>query len=256
MLTFGQLGRYGRFANGMFQIAGTIGIATKNGYQYGFPPWVNWNHQDQFGSTEDIEVQKYFVNPLPLLEDIERFPEIFIHWGFHGFAIPDNRSLVGHFQAPRYFSHCMDTIRYYFRMKDEPEQNEYVAIHFRGKDYYEGAENYHPQCTREYYEKSMALFPEGTRFILFTDDPVRAWEIFQGTRLFFIDIRTGGDYIDDFRWMKRFKSFIISNSSYSLMAALLGEHPEKKIICPSLWFGAAAGGMNGNDCYPEGAIVI
>jgi hypothetical protein len=249
MITFRQLGRYGRFANGMFQIAGVLGIATKNGYQYAFPRWVNWNHQDQFGSTEDIEVQKYFVNELPYADDLERFPEMFIHWGFHGFNIPDNHSLVGHFQAPKYFVHCMDLIKHYFRMKDEPEQNEYVAIHFRGKDYYEGAENYHPQCTKEYYEKAIDLFP-GHKFLIFTDDREAAAKRFEG-----IEYATG-DYIEDFRLMKRCKSFICANSSYSLMAALLGDHPDKKIVCPSLWFGKAAGGMNGDWCYPENAIVI
>lgn len=248
MLTFRQLGRYGRFANGLFQIAGTIGIATKNGYQYAFPRWKNYDHRN-FNETEDIDVQKYFVNELPFAEDLDRFPERFFNWGFHGFSVPDNHSLVGHFQAPRYFAHCMDVIRHYFRMKDEPAQNEYVAVHFRGKDYYEGGENYHPQCTKEYYDRAMGLFP-GAKFLVFTDDMEAAEKRFSG-----VEYATG-DYIEDFRLMKRCKSFITANSSYSLMAALLGEHPEKNIVCPSLWFGAAAGGMNGNDCYPENAIVI
>ena len=251
MLTFGKLGRYGRFANGLFQIASTIGIAVKNGYQYGFPRWQNYDHRN-FNETEDIDVQKYFVNELPLLEDIERYPERFIHWGYHGFDVPDNHSLVGHMQAPRYFMHCIDTIRHYFRMKDEPEQNDYVAIHFRGKDYYAGKENYHPQCTREYYQKAAALFPDGTQFVIFTDDK-EGWEKLGIGG----NVSSGADYIQDFKLMKRCKSFITSNSSYSLMAAILGEHPDKKIICPSIWFGDAAGPhMTGQDCYPEGAIVI
>lgn len=250
MITFAKLGRYGRFANGLFQIASTIGIATMRGYQFGFPPWTNHDHRN-FNDTEDIDVQKYFINSLPLCEDPLKYPEQFVHWGFHGFDIPDDHSLVGHMQAPRYFSHCMDVVRHYFRMKDEPGQNDYVAIHFRGKDYYAGKENYHPQCTKEYYQKAASIFPQGTRFVIFTDD-IEGWEKLE------LEGRASGgvDYIDDFRLMKRCHSFIIANSSYSLMAALLGEHPDKKIICPSVWFGDAAGGMNGNDCYPENAIVI
>jgi hypothetical protein len=252
MITFRQLGRYGRFANGLFQIAGTIGIATKNGYSFAFPKWVNHDHRN-FSATEDIDVQKHFVNELPYAEDLERYPERFVHWGFHGFDVPDNISLVGHFQAPRYFAHCMDTVRHYFRMKDEPDPNEYVAIHFRGKDYYEGKHNYHPQCSREYYEKAMNHFEEGTVFYVFTDDIPAAQNIFNGLPVKIIS----GDYMEDFKLMKCCKSFIIANSSFSLMAALLGEHPDKKIICPSLWFGEEAGPhMNGNDCYPENAIVI
>jgi hypothetical protein len=58
--------------------------------------------------------------------------------------------------------------------------------------------------------------------------------------------------------MKRCKSFITANSSFSFMAALLGDHPDKKIIMPSRWFGPQmpAMGFTTDDIYPEGAIVI
>ena len=49
MLTFNQLGRYGRLGNQMFQVAGTIGLATQHGYSYGFPEWMNWDHRTRFG---------------------------------------------------------------------------------------------------------------------------------------------------------------------------------------------------------------
>ena len=56
MMTFSKLGRQGRLANQMFQIAGTIGIAIKSGQKYGFPKWINHDAKDLLGSTEDIEV--------------------------------------------------------------------------------------------------------------------------------------------------------------------------------------------------------
>jgi hypothetical protein len=253
MLTFGNLGRLGRFANGMFQVASTIGIATKNGYDYGFPPWFNYDHKDRFGSSEDIDLQKYFINPLPICEDPGRYPERWVNWGFHGFGIPDNVSLNGHMQSPRYFNHCLPLIKNYFRMKDEPEQNNFVAIHYRAGDYQEGKESYHPRQPKEYYEKAMALFPKGTMFCIFSDAPM----LDVITKLpIGVFVWPDGDYIQQFRFMKRCKHFITANSSYSLMAAILGDHPEKKIICPKLWFGEAAGGLDATDCYPENAIIL
>jgi hypothetical protein len=41
------------------------------------------------------------------------------------------------------------------------------------------------------------------------------------------------------------------------MAAILGEHPENKIICPKRWFGSQMPAeFNTDDIYPEGAIII
>jgi len=251
MITYAKLGRMGRFANGIFQIAGTIGVATKKGYDFSFPYWMNHDHKGQFGSTEDIDVQKWFINPLPLCDDPDRFPERWVHWGFHGFDIPDNHSLCGHFQAPRYFSHCMDLIRFYFKMKDEPEPNDYCAIHYRAGDYENDQAGYHPRCTKEYYWKAMAHFPQQQKYIIFSDSHEEARQMFYGINCTFAD----GNYLEDFRLMKTCKDFIIANSSYSLMPAILGEHPDKKIVCPSRWFGEVAG-INGNDCYPENSIVI
>lgn len=250
MLTFANLGRLGRFANGMFQIAGTIGIAKANGYDFSFPEWENYDHKN-FNSEEDIDVQKYFVNPLPVCNDPDKFPSRWVDWGYHGLNFPDNISLNGHFQAPKYFMHCIDTVKHYFTMKDEPEQNDYIAIHYRAGDYTEGKDTYHPRQTKEYYEKAMAEFP-GEKFILFSDDTA-GW--CQMMNIDVMEISQGKDYIEDFRLMKRCKSFITANSSFSLMAAILGDHPEKKIVCPKLWFGAVAG-INGDDCYPENAIVL
>ena len=75
MITFNELGRYGRFGNQMFQIASTIGLATKHGYEFGFPYWMNYDHRLRFGSKENIDIQFLFKHPLPLAgeTDCDRF---------------------------------------------------------------------------------------------------------------------------------------------------------------------------------------
>jgi hypothetical protein len=64
------------------------------------------------------------------------------------------------------------------------------------------------------------------------------------------------DYMGDFSFMKNCKSFICANSSFSHMAALLGTHPEKKIVMPRHWFGSQAGGLNFDSLYPLNAIIL
>lgn len=249
MLTFSRLGHYGRFANSLFQIAGTIGLAIKNGYSYGFPQWVNHDHA-RLGYPDDIQVQKYFVNPLPQLSTTS-YPDFPIPWGWYpDLKIPDNVSLSGHLQSEKYFAHCIDTIRHYFTMKEEYPQNGDVAVHVRLGDY---DDKYHTRLKRDYYEKAMVQFGPDTSFKVFSDDPEKAEEMLQG--LGYIHVYRGANYLDDFKMMKSSKHFITGNSSFSLMAAILGTHPDKTIICPSHWFGPAWCPET-KDLYPEKAIII
>lgn len=253
MVTCKSLGRLGRFANQMFQIAGVIGIATKNGHPFCFPKWVNYDHRDRFGSSEDIEVYKFFENELPEMVDIP-YQYRWIDWGYHDVRLKDGAwDLAGHFQSDKYFSHCIDKVRHYFRMKDEYPPNDYVAIHYRAGDYTDDPNAYHPRCSREYYEKAMSLFSASTEFVVFTDDAEKAREVFfsvSQTLSFY-----HGDYIEDFKMMKSCKHFICANSSYSLMAAILADQPGKKIVCPKRWFGKEAP-ITFEGMYPENAIVL
>lgn len=252
MITFAQLGRYGRLGNGMFQIASTIGIARRLGYQFAFPYWKNYDHKDRFGSAEDIDVQRHFLNPLPITDDPGKFPDYPIQWGYHGGYIPDNISLSGHMQSERYFKHCEQDIRHYFRFRKEFIQSDHCAIHVRLGDYDDA---YHPRLGWEYYGKAMAEFPPDTKFLLFSDDVCTAKKIFPPH----VSICTITDYIHDFKAMKSCKNFICGNSTYSWWASYLGEHPEKKVVMPSNWFGPAWGSNYKNmaaDIYPEKTIVI
>jgi hypothetical protein len=256
MLTCSTLGRYGRFANGLFQIAGTIGIAMKRGYAFGFPEWKNHDHAERFGSTEDIEVQKYFKHPLPRFDG--HLPDFPVSWGYHPhISIPDNVSISGHFQSEKYFKHCMGTVRHYFTMKDEPEKSDAVAIHWRLGDY---DDRYHPRLTADYYIAALRAIGPVERATVYSDERDMAAGLcirLEEETGIPCALSVGGSYLDDFRFMKKARHFITGNSSFSLMAAILGEAPDKKIVCPSNWFGPAWGQLpETKDLYPENAIVI
>lgn len=237
--------------NALFQVAGVLGIAKKNNLEPVFEPLINHDHRDRFGSTEDIDLYKHFVHQLPPIpEGIQWQAEKQIPWGYHDITLPPgNWNLTGHFQSQRYFDHCIEEVRHYFTMKDEPPQNDYVAVHVRLTDYDDA---YHPRLGMEYYGPAMAQFPPGTYFKVFSDD-LRAALTMLGDNF----LRNNkGDYLDDFREMKRCKSFIIGNSSYSAMAAILGGHPDKKVIAPRPWFGPRYTVITGEDVYGDGWEVI
>lgn len=251
------LGGLGRFGNQCYTLASMIGIAAKNGQPFGVRAWINQDNA-LFGDNPD-DMSQFFVNPLPELPDGLTFQDIPYHWEYRDYNIPTgNWNIHSHLQDPRYFKDYMPLIRHYFKMKDEPEQNDYVAIHYRAGDYIDDPKAYHPRCSKEYYAKALiGYIPTGSHCVLFSDDLKKAESMIGG-------LITGagmtfevfsGNYIEDFRAMKRCKSFITANSSFSAFAAMLGEHPDKKIIMPSRWFGEAAGGMK-SYIYPEGAIII
>lgn len=252
MITCLNIGRYGRYANAIWQIVSTIGIARKSGQNFAFPLFKNYDHAERFGSTEDIDCFKHFENELPRVPNIA-FEQRHVPWGYHDVYLPvGNWDLVGHMQSPAYFLHCMDEVRHYMRMKGE-EDNDFVAVHWRAGDYQEGDNAYHPRMKKAYYEQAMSHFPPNTDYLIFSDDIEGAKKMLGlGDNLYYSE---GTNYIEDFRIMKRCKGFICANSSYSVMAAVLSEAENKKIVCPSLWFGAVAG-ISGNDIYPRGSIII
>lgn len=255
--TFARLGAYGRFANQMFQIAGTIGIARRNGFDFAFPAWRNYDALN-FGQP-DLDVQARFVNPLPLYTGPD-LPEHGVAFGYQDVRLNRSVSLLGHFQSERYFEHCIDEVRWYFRMKDEPPQSDSCAIHWRAGDYGAAPTQYkpngnafHPRMALDYYEPAMALFPSEQKFLVFSDDLEAAREMF-GNR---VEYSQEADYLDDFRAMKRCCHFIISNSSYSLMAAILADNEDKQVVGPRPWFGGPyQGTLDESDILSAGWHVV
>ena len=242
-------GGLGRFGNQMWTIAGCIGIARANGMNFAFPKWVNHDNV-LFGANRD-DLSRYFVNQLPLLPDGRFWQDYGYFWGYKDVKLSNaDWSINAHLQSPKFFEHCIDEVRHYFKMRDEGEQNEFCAIHVRAGDYVDDPNAYHPRCSKDYYEKAVTLMPSETKYIIFSDD------------LDFAKKRTGIDgiylsqhYIDDFRLMKQCKHFIIANSSFSAMAALLADHPEKIVIAPDRWFGPHVD-ISAKDIYHPKWLVI
>ena len=83
------------FGNTLFAIAGTIGIAEKQGYEFGFGSWCN---------------QEYFVHPLPRSYGMKfkpfNIPATYKGYdiGFCGFHVPDDSAIRGYMGSERILS--------------------------------------------------------------------------------------------------------------------------------------------------------
>ena len=75
-------------------------------------------------------------------------------------------------------------------------------------------------------------------FDIFTDDIdwVNSHKIFKEANNIFYSSNSVEDTIETFSKMLVFENFIISNSTYSLIAALLGEKSNSNIYYPDPWF--------------------
>lgn len=246
VVTFQALGRYGRLANQMYQIAGVIGVARRNGFDFAFPYWKNYDHLERFGSSEDIDIQRHFVNPLPLY-DGPTLPDHPVPWGYSDIKLTRSVSLSGHFQSEKFFEHCLDEVKWYLRMKDEPPLNDYCAIHVRRGDYDDA---YHPRVPVSYYREAMKQV--AGPYLVFSDDIPACKEMFGSD----VEYSEGRDYLEDFKLLKRCRSYVIANSSYSAMAAVLGEARDKRVVAPRPWFGPKHAAITGEDIYSSGWTVI
>lgn len=274
MITFSNLGKYGRLGNQMFQIAGTIGIALKHKLQFGFPYWQNYDHNNRFGNTENMDIQSFFKNPLPEVQP-GNYQEVNIPWGYHPhFQVHDGISLHGHMQCEKYFKDYHQVIRHYFELvpprslslskgpngfeHKQPPPNA-IAIHVRRGDY---GGDYHPALGMEYYGRALDYFPSHYPVYIFSDDIPAAKKMFSSykqinnsTSKQFNYVETD-HYITDLYLITKCSHFIIANSTFSWWGAWLSTASlHKHVIAPSRWFGPACR-SSAHDIYPEGWLKL
>ncbi len=232
-----------------------IGIAARNGQPFAVKGWINRDNE-LFGDKAD-NINAQLVTPLPIVPDGLHFEDVPYHWEFREYNIPQgNYNIHSHLQDTRYFEDYLPLVRHWLTFKDEPADNEAIALHYRAGDYQKEATSYHPRCSPEYYREAINKFPRGSTFLVFSDDEIEAIHLLRplfraGDKVHMIC----GNYLDDFKLMKHCRHFITANSSFSLMAAVLASQEGKIVISPKRWFGEAAGGMVFYG-YVKNSIVI
>jgi len=134
-------------------------------------------------------------------------------------------------QYPVHFRGSEDYIKEVFGKGITPLRDKYVSIHIRRGDYVKHSA-FVQLWETDYYERAMAQFPPGTRFLIFSDD-IKWCKARFGTDN--IDFSWGKDEIEDMNLMAGCEHNIIANSSFSWWAAYLNPNPNKRVIYPKAW---------------------
>jgi hypothetical protein len=247
MIVYSKLGNKGNFGNHLFQIASTIGIAIKNGHEYGFPEWIH---------------SKNFNYNFPLYDNklvYDKFNEKAYHYSDLVFY-EGQYDLNGWFQSEKYFN--SEIVKNIFKFKIElvAEVKEKYKKVFSKKNLLisvrRGDFVHHPyyfQLDYKYYFLAIITqFPDWEkRHLIFTSDDInyckRHFSFLPNA--FFIEKSNAveqlvlGSLCDD---------FIISNSTFSWWQAWLGENKNTKIIRPIQNFrGTFRLENNDKDYFPD-----
>lgn len=235
MITFTNIGNYGRFGNQIFQYSMLFGLANRNGYDFCIPNVSKCTLGEVFDGIrfgQPVGIQRAIQEPTNCgtgvyLKEIEN--------------IPDDSDFIGYFQCPKYFDHCSDALKSHLSIKEKylNAVNPFIQthrdlgfIHVRRGDY-TTVSDCHPPVTVEYIKAAVEI-SKAKKFVVLSDD--LRW---CKDNLSFLDpIYSPFSEMDigyDFALMTQCTSAIIANSSFSWWGAWLGK--EKDVVAPKKWFG-------------------
>ena len=229
-VTFKALGKLGRLGNQLFQIAATVGAARRNGAEFVFPPWP---------------YSVFFARPLPQSASLPAAGK-FVERSFtyQDIAIAGPTDLVGFFQSEKYFLDCAEEIRALLTPRPEfvgqlraafghLRDKETCSIHVRRTDYVGRWRGLFAELAAgDYYERAMARFDKGTKFLVFSDDIPWCKERFRGERFLFIE---GLRDIANLFLMASCRGHIIANSCSRKMGAWRIGRPPRRMPSVVAW---------------------
>lgn len=117
-------------------------------------------------------------------------------------------------------------------------QTDVCAVHIRGGDYLKGFNpQYHGQCDLRYFERAM-IESGATRFHLYTDDKTYANNLLAGIDNIQCISSMINDDLIEFVLLTRYQKVILSNSSFSYLAARIATSLETdhSIYAPYPWY--------------------
>jgi hypothetical protein len=238
----------GQFGNQIFIMAAAISLALDNNAEFTFPDLASESNDPIFNIPTNYAHVFYHLDANEPSEDISY---IYKEKNFTYDPIPfqDNMSLFGWFQSEKYFRNHKDEIVSLFSPNEEIlgylnakygdilRNPKSVAIHMRSYQVEKTAEQRSAYVTygREYIEKAMALFPEDSLFVVFSNDMKWCKQELEGIprTIRFIE---GEAHYHDFYLMSQCQHQIICNSSFSWWAAYLNTNPDKLVVVPPQWF--------------------
>jgi len=261
LLSYNELGGYGRLGNQMFQYAALFGIAKRRGFEFCIPPSTA---KDLWREHQLLEA--FLLPQLRIIgwqREAKRVEEkSFAYDAELALGCANDVDLVGYFQTEKYFEHVKGQIKLEFQFKPDVVKccrevmSEFAkpptSLHVRRTDYLKVSDN-HPPCSLEYYEEALKQLPNESPIIVFSDDIgwCRQQSLFSGSRWSFSENRSN---IVDMCLMTHCDHHIIANSSFSWWGAWLGANEEKIVIAPKRWFGETGytASHDTSDLLPKG----
>jgi len=266
MISFNNLGNYGRIGNQMFQYASLKGISTNRGFDFCIPPEtvfgvrdIKVKHSDcNIYNTFKISECKQLISNYQIVQESGfEFDEVLFN------TCSDDVDILGYFQSEKYFKHIEKEIRKDFSFNQETVEKcseflseispngEVISVHIRRGDYL-NLHDFHPMPSIEYYKKALDKFSD-LPVIIFSDDT--DWcikqELFDSDR-FLISQSNTSDF--DMCLMTMCKYHIIANSSFSWWGAWLSR--SENVIAPKEWFGPSLVHFNTKDLYLDSWEII
>lgn len=227
MVVYSRLGSKGNFGNQLFQIASTIGIAIRNGQDFGFPEW---------------KYAPSFSRKLPIYDLTLHYESVKEKKFHYSDLILENTNcdLNGWFQSEKYFHR--ETVKNYLRFKIEivnEVKEKYkdvfvkknILISVRRGDFVHHP--YYYQLDYKYYFLAITtnFLDWRERNLIFTSDDIAYCK--KHFRFLpnavFIENAT---MIEQFVLGTMCDDYVISNSTFSWWQAWLGEKEHTKIIRP------------------------
>ena len=238
----------GRLGNFLFEVANVYAYAKRCGLQY----------EIYCPTGSEQEQYKILFPNIPFTETLISAP-IFKEASHAYNEIPKYDRVVfdGYFQSYKYFDDCHDEIiNDLFKFSNEPVKR--VSIHVRRGDYVQYQDAF-PLCNMDYYSKSVNAFIESgiEDFTVFSDD-------IEWCKRQFSQLKGNFNYSEkatpweDMQAMANHEHNIISNSSFSLWAAMANRNKNKVVIAPHAktnWFGAKTR-LNTKDMLPESFLQV
>lgn len=252
MITFNNLGQFGRLGNQMFQYAALRGIAAHRGFDYSIDR--NSILYEGFLLPESSQISNF--NTINKLEKFD-FDSTFFN------TCPDNIDIVGYFQTEKYFQHIEKQIRKDFTFKDNIiktctmffdgiSKQEKLALHVRRGDYL-NLSNYFVNLDLEYYHNALSYFDSKLQVIVFSDDSnwCSKQDLFKNKQ--FIISNLSNQFLD-LCAMSMCDYHIMANSSFSWWGSWLAK--SKKTVAPKEWFAGEFKNWNTKDLYLSNWIIV
>ncbi len=256
MISFTELGRWGRLGNQLYEYAALVGIGLELGYDIAIPPFGHHALGDCFELTA----------PILTARDHSRLRHVFTEPAI-GFtpryrSIEDGTDLRGFFQSPRYFPprailaaeltfrptllEAATSVLAPWRASGRPV----VGVTVRRGDYQLHPDQFLPLWTGDYYDDAIALVADlDPVFLVSSDEPDWCRTRFVGEQ--FVVVDTISDQAQ-LALLTRCDHLILANSSFAWWAAWLNGGDGMRIAASRWWGEECDAPESTRDPLPEG----